>query len=371
MGLSERIQLYRQIEQHRERPLIVYVTSQRSGAPGSMAGDVIPEFIDQLQKLPDETKAVDLLIESSGGDALVAWRVVSLIRAKCKDVSALIPYSAFSAATLMALGCNEIIMGRYGCLGPIDPQIAVKKKDGSVHQFAYQDIVSYLDFVEKEAGLTEQSYTERAFKLLCEQVEPSVLGASRRASSLSVTMGEKLLQTHMLDAEGKTQANSIAKKLNESFFSHGHAVSRNEAKSIGLKITNANSELEKIMWNVHEDIENDLKVREPFNPIGTFLTHHDAQIYLKSPPPLHIPPQIPQQVAMQLIQNYFNQQCQAQVPDISVDLTYGLVESQRHASAFEIQYKILLTRTLDLKFIASMVQLKAGWNSIDLPGPEE
>lgn len=155
MGLGERIKLYKQIEGLRKRPLIVYITSQRINAPGLMASDVIPEFIDQLQKLTQNANTVDLLIESSGGDALVAWRVMSLFREKVKEISVLIPSAAFSAATLMALGGNEIIMGRYGCLGPIDPQIRVKRKDGTEAPVSYRDFVSYLDFYKNEAGLTE------------------------------------------------------------------------------------------------------------------------------------------------------------------------------------------------------------------------
>ncbi len=332
-----------------------------------MAGDVIPEFIDQLVKVPEGNGRIDLLIESAGGDALVAWRVMSLMREQYQEISALIPYAAFSAATLLSLGCNEIFMGRYGCLGPIDPQISVRKKDGTTDKFAYQDIVSYLDFGKEEAGLTEQSYTETAFKFLCEQVEPSVLGSSRRASSLSVTMGEKLLQTHMTRADERIQAASIARKLNESFFSHGHALSRGEAKEIGLTVKEPDSRLEELIWAVHEDVTNDLRVREPFDPISTFLRHPDAQPYLSSPPPLNIPPQIPQQVAMQMIQNYLNQQLQAQVPDITVDNIHGLVESTRHASAFRSESKILGMRLPDLKFMASVVQLRAQWEKVELP----
>ena len=367
MGLKERIELYREIEELRKRPLITYVTSQRRNVSGAMASDVIPEIIDQLQAFTDKTDKIDLLLESSGGDALVAWRVMSLIREQYKEVSALIPYEAFSAATLLSMGCNEIFLGKYGCLGPIDPQIRIRKKDGTTDQFAYQDIVSYLGFVEKEAHLTEQSHTESAFKILCKQVEPSVLGHSRRASSLSVTMGEKLLQTHMTEAEEKMKASSIAKELNESFFSHGHALSRREAKDIGLKIAPSDPALEKLIWAVHEDVEKELKRREPFEPIGTFLSDPNAQIYLQSPPPLHIPPQISPQTAMQLMQNYFNQQLQARVPDVTVNLTWALVESPRHASAFQTQSKILLTRMADLRFTSTMVQIKGGWQKVALP----
>ena len=68
MNLKERIELYKEIEKLRGNPLIVYVTSQRSGASGQMAGDVIDEFIDQIELLDNDLPAVDLLIESTGGD---------------------------------------------------------------------------------------------------------------------------------------------------------------------------------------------------------------------------------------------------------------------------------------------------------------
>ncbi|MGD0624833.1 MAG: hypothetical protein ABSB32_08965 [Thermodesulfobacteriota bacterium] len=367
MGLGERIEFYKQIEGLRKRPLIVYVTSQRSNAIGLMAGDVIPEFIDQLQRFPKDANTVDLLIESAGGDPLVAWRIMSLFREKAKEISVLIPSSAFSAATLMALGGNEIIMGKYGCLGPIDPQTRVKRKDGSDAVVSFRDFVSYLDFYKNEAGLTEQAHTENAFKLLVEHIEPWLLGQGRRASSLAVTIAEKLLQIHMTGAEEKIKASSIAKNLNESYFSHGHAVGRTEAKGIGLNIQNAGDELEELMWKVHLDIEKDLNIREPFNPVGIFLSDPQAEQYLKSPPPIYIPPQIPQQIALQLIDKYFQSQLNATIPDVSVELTYGLVESARFASASQVKSKILLTRTLDLKFIASKVDLQSRWRAVPIP----
>jgi hypothetical protein len=371
MSLPERLKLYSEIEKNRKRPLIVYVTSQRPGAAGNMAGDVIPEFIDQLQNLPKEATAVDLLIESSGGDALVAWRVMSLFREKVKEVSVLVPSSAFSAATLMALGGNEIFMGKYGCLGPIDPQIQVKMKDGTAAAISFRDFVAYLDFYRNEAGLTEQAHTESAFKLLVEHVEPWKLGLGRRASSLSVTIAEKLLQVHMTGAEEKIKASTIAKNLIESYFSHGHAVGRTEAKGIGLNIKNPSDDLENLMWQIHLDIEKEINVREPFNPIGIFLSDPLAEPYLKSPPAINIPPQIPPQTAMQIMQTYINNQLSATIPDISVELTYALVESVRIASACQVKSKILLTRTLDLRFLANKVDLQGCWKAVSMPKLEE
>jgi ClpP class serine protease len=108
--LEHRLELYKKLERIRERPLIVYVTSARGGAPGQIAGDSVTELLLQLDGLPRSSSSVDLLVVSNGGDPTVAWRFVSLIRERVKHLSVLVPQAAFSAATLIALGANEIVM---------------------------------------------------------------------------------------------------------------------------------------------------------------------------------------------------------------------------------------------------------------------
>ncbi|MCF8338747.1 MAG: hypothetical protein K9I74_12290 [Bacteroidales bacterium] len=362
MALKDRVGIYKEIEAIREgRPLVVYVTSLRPGATGNMAGDVIPEIIDQIQKVPEDNTEIDLFIESTGGDPLVSWRIITLLRERFTKITALIPYCAYSAATLLSLGCDEILMGRYGSLGPTDPQINVTRKDGSRESFAYQDIVSYLGFVKDKAQLTEQAYVKDAFNALCSQIEPSVLGASRRSSKLSIVIGQKLLETHMTGADEKNQAANIAKNLNESYFSHGHALGRKEAKEIGLKIKTPDPDLENKMWDVHRDIEADLQVRESYDPLSFFFSVKGTEKYLQSPPPLHIPPQAnPQQVQTE-ISKYINQQLQFQAPEVENTLKYALVESQRYASCFEVKNKILVSRLPDLQFQCKQVAIDTGW----------
>src|SRR5258708_196997 len=109
MALADRLALYQQIEEHRKRPLIAYVTSKRDGVNASMATDVLPYLIEQLDALDNATKALDFLIVSFGGDPMVAWRIMSLIRERIDTVSVLIPQSAYSAATLVALGGDDIV----------------------------------------------------------------------------------------------------------------------------------------------------------------------------------------------------------------------------------------------------------------------
>jgi ClpP class serine protease len=123
MSLTERQSLYKGIETHRKRPLIVYVTSGRPGANGMMAQDAVREFADQLKTLPSGASELDVLINSYGGDGPSSWRLVTMIREHLGPkgkLTCLVPYYAFSAATLFAVGCDQIflhpmasLLGRY------------------------------------------------------------------------------------------------------------------------------------------------------------------------------------------------------------------------------------------------------------------
>jgi DNA-binding LytR/AlgR family response regulator len=53
MSWTERISLYQEIEEHRARPLIVYVTSKREGVYATMSTDAMPFIIEQIDALPE------------------------------------------------------------------------------------------------------------------------------------------------------------------------------------------------------------------------------------------------------------------------------------------------------------------------------
>lgn len=79
VDLSQRRQNYRAIEEYRRRPLIVYATSTRPNVPAAMAGDAVREFIDQIDAVPKDGRKVDVLLHSTGGDALTAWKLMSIL----------------------------------------------------------------------------------------------------------------------------------------------------------------------------------------------------------------------------------------------------------------------------------------------------
>ena len=253
MALTERIVLYQKLETLRGKPLIVYVTSIRDQAQGLIAQDAISELLNQLQILPRDTADLDLLVVSNGGDGTVAWRIASPYRERVEKFSILVPHAAFSAATLLALGANEIVMHPHGNLGPTDPQITNLKKE---IRFGTEDLQAFLRFAKEQVGLTDQkSLLSHLFQKFSEEVGFVSVGTAARGTQLSTSVGEKMLLMHMMTNEGKQNARAISEALNTKYFHHGYPLSRKEAREIGLPIANPDAELEDLMWSIWKDLD--------------------------------------------------------------------------------------------------------------------
>ena len=263
MSYIDRKVLYKELEEERGKPLITYVTSIRNGCSAKMEQDALPEIIRQINSIDSKNKEIDLLILSNGGDPIVSWRIISLLREKFEKISVLIPYTAYSAATLLALGADEIIMHPYGNLGPTDPQINIKTPQGN-KTLGYEDIIKYVEFI-KDIGITDQELVQKSFEKLTAEIPPTVIGFAKRSSQLGLTMGEKLLSTHM---EDNNKSKIISETLNTKFYHHGYPLGKTEAKKIGLPIAENTKKVEDIMWKICEDIMEELEFNKVFDPNG-------------------------------------------------------------------------------------------------------
>lgn len=270
MGYQERCKLYEQIEKIRGRPLISYVTSSRANdGGGQMGADVIPEFCDQLLRIPTTEKNIDILIVSNGGDPIVSWRIITMLRERFENIGVLVPFAANSAATLLALGADEIIMHPFSNFGPVDPQINVVDENGNRKQFSADYITNYLDFVKNEVGITEQEEIGFAFEHLCEKVSALDIGLAKKSTNLTESLGKKLLSMHMDDKE---KAANIASLLTKSFHHHGYSIGPLEAKDLGLPVVKSSEEMLGLIWSVWLDFESEMKCKIPFDPLTEIVT---------------------------------------------------------------------------------------------------
>ena len=77
-----------------------------------------------------EGRELDLILHSPGGTPEAAEQILNYLRTQFDNIRCFVPLQAKSAATMIALGCDEIVLGLHSELGPIDPQILVPVPEG-------------------------------------------------------------------------------------------------------------------------------------------------------------------------------------------------------------------------------------------------
>jgi hypothetical protein len=369
MALKDRLKLYEEVESYRGHPLIVYVTSIRENAIALISGDAVPELLRQLHLLPEATEALDLILVSVGGDGLVACQIVSVIRERVKKLAVLVPYMAFSAATLIALGADEIVMHPHGHLGPTDPQIRSKRgsqKEGSPPEIAFgaEDLVAFLRFAKTDVGLTDQAHLLEVFRQFCQDVGTVPVGVAARSVQLTQSLGEKLLQSHMNSESEKRKATSMVQQLNRQFFHHGYRLCRTEAQRIGLKVAKDDPRIQTLMWSIWTDLSEEMNTRKPFVPLSE-LDPTQLEALFQPVPYIQIPSNTPPQIAQQVWQNVLQQMVVVNVSAAQYSVLAAVMESTRYCSHFITSGKILASRTHDLQVKVAAAATDVGWRTVN------
>jgi hypothetical protein len=283
---TSRKELIRAIETERKSKVLTYVLSDRRGASAQVAEDAVRPMYDHLLNFGKQAK-IDLFLFSIGGHLEVPWRIISMLREFSSDLAVLLPYKAMSAATLISLGADEIVMGRKGELGPIDPQLTIQRGGGETaaqDTMSVEDVMSYLRFIKERAGLTDQQALAEAIKPLADKLNPWVLGQISRVSLHIREVARKLLTSRgKRDASEEQRLQVIIEMLAEKTYQHGHAIGRREAKEIGLNITNPNPPLEALIWDLFCAYEKQMALRDPLDP-RTFVPsdkdQHSEQVVM-------------------------------------------------------------------------------------------
>ena len=204
---------------------------------------------------------------------------MTLIREYATKFSVLVPYKAFSAATLTALGADKVVMHPMGMLGPTDPTVTNPfnpddpNAPGQKIGISVEDVTAFVSLIKEDAGIQHEDELVQAFNKLSEKVHPLALGNVKRSLSQSRMMAQKLLSLHMDKRSEEHKINEIVDSLTSKLFYHGHPINRVEAKEeVGLKTVElASPPVEKLMWSLYIDYEAEIKMEEPFNAASEFV----------------------------------------------------------------------------------------------------
>jgi hypothetical protein len=266
-----RIKLIEDLEEWRKSKLIVYFTGDRQPFGSRIAEDAVRPLYDHLANLDFGTrkkKVVDLFVYSRGGDVSVPWRIASMIREFCDEFNILVPYKAQSAATLLSLGADQIVMGKKAELGPIDPTL-VKATVGEgilpPQEISVEDVNSFLSFIKERANINDQAALAQVVRTLVTQISPLALGSVNRQNSHIRLVARKLL-TSRREKMDEEKINGVIETLTEKIYSHGHGIGRKEARDIGLPIVTPSPEMEDLIWELYLKYEDFLDLLDPIHP---------------------------------------------------------------------------------------------------------
>ena len=208
-----RVQAIRAIEKSHGSRVITMIHRQERR---SIFGFSMPRHIDledaqtiiaAIKETPEDMP-IDFVLHTPGGLVLAAMQIARAVEAHKAKVTVYVPVYAMSGGTLIALAADEIVLGEFSMLGPIDPQMAglpaasiVKARD--------------LKPIERVSDLT------------------LVLADVAEKALAQVKQGAVELLTPRME---QAAAEALAAKLAGGYWTHDYALTPKEASALGLPV---------------------------------------------------------------------------------------------------------------------------------------
>lgn len=216
----------------------------------------IPAFLAALDQIPPGGP-VDVLLASHGGCIDSAYVMARALGRRQTDVAMFVPICAKSAATLLALMAEELVLGPLGELGPIDAQFshtrpaAVAERCSQLAMFkAFEqlgDAALHLfgtatDRIESESGLTAFDARAKSGDLVAglmgrvyDKVDPIRFGESARALEVAADLGRRVLARYRPDLDDE-KSGELLRALIHDYACHGFPVDYEELIELGLPV---------------------------------------------------------------------------------------------------------------------------------------
>ncbi|MCA9699407.1 MAG: hypothetical protein KC431_17915, partial [Myxococcales bacterium] len=172
---------------------------------------------------------VFVFIKSDGGQGTAALRMTNILHHWAQGLTALVPMEAASAATMLALGADEIQIGPLGFLSAVDTSI--RHPLSPLDHVNDRVSISHDELVRAVRLWRERGEEGNPWSKLYDYVHPLAIGAVDRASSLSIKLCTEILGYHF---EDEARAAQIARALNSDYPAHGYPITLREAQRLGL-----------------------------------------------------------------------------------------------------------------------------------------
>ncbi len=176
-------------------------------------------IIAAIKETPKD-RPIDLIVHTPGGLVLAAMQIARAVEAHPAKVTVFVPVYAMSGGTLIALAADEIVLGEFSVLGPIDPQIMGLPAASILHARDAKPAADVFDLTHVLADVSEKALDQ-------------------------VKRGAVEIMTPRMEVAA---AESLAEKLAGGHWTHDYALTAKEASHLGLPIkTGMPQEVLKLM----------------------------------------------------------------------------------------------------------------------------
>jgi hypothetical protein len=190
-------------------------------------------FLETTSQIP--TGPLDVMLHSPGGSPTATESIVTLLRNKFAPIRFIVPDVAKSAATMLAMSGNEVLMVPSAELGPIDPQMLITR-EGRTLSAPAQAILDQFDLASNEI-LNDQRRLAVWLPIL-RDLGPSLRQECLNAIALSKTLVKDWLQKYMLvgDPQAAQKADAVVNYLgnHNNFLSHARRVGIQDLLNLGI-----------------------------------------------------------------------------------------------------------------------------------------
>lgn len=207
------------------------------------------------QAVAERGGEIDVVLHGQGGCACCAYAIARELRRRFQWVGVVVPLAAKSAATLLSLAADEIVLGERGELEPLDAQISHKPAGDFPVERSCLEIARALEHVKTYAlatfheavtSVVERSgmraedacriaadLTGRLCQPLYAQVDLRTLGANLRANDTGAGYAERLLRRYRPELWARDGA-LIVERLVHAYPSHGFVIDAEELAELGV-----------------------------------------------------------------------------------------------------------------------------------------
>jgi hypothetical protein len=222
------------------------------GAGAHICGPTLHEIYAQRKEFRN-IKTLEILIQSHGGHANIAFQIASFFRRHCKTLNFIVPFEAKSAAALMCLAADNIYLSEFGELGPIDVQVQDQLERGArpfspldefkslefLRDYAVESLDYFTALLLERSGMSIKEALHESvpcvtamMRPMYEKIDPLKFGEHRRMLSEGEEYAKRLLRMSK-----NPNYQEVAAKLVENYPVHDFVIDYQEAlEELGLRV---------------------------------------------------------------------------------------------------------------------------------------